>query len=167
MADKQDIIKGLHDRAWQSFDERRKHEYYFDYVVWAGYALLIAGVLGFGKEGGPLAKAAWPLRSSLTAALALLAWVHIRWLVGVAKAQRLDMVIADFYASLLRRQFELEAEFKQATENAKPMLIRYDDPTVFTKTWWELLKNYNHRAEACVTILLALAAIVVIMFYRP
>lgn len=167
MADKLDIIKGLHDRAWQSFDERRRHEYYFDYVVWAGYALFIAGALGFGKEGGPLAKATLGFLILLSVILLVLAVVHIRWLIGVARAQRLDMVIADFYASKLRGEIEIASEFTEATGNAKPMLVRYDDSTVFTQKWWRLLKNYNHQAEALVTVLLAAAAIGVIVFYAP
>jgi hypothetical protein len=186
MADKLDIIKGLHDRAWQSFDERRKHEYHFDYVIWAGYVLFIAGALGIGKES-PLATTIWGGRywwnlflvGIVVVVLIGIAFFHIRWLGGIVKAQRLDMVIADLYASELRKQFDsasgvregeagIVKEFEKVAERAKPMLIRHCDKTVFEKSWWRLLwSNTNHRSEACVTILLMIAAIGIIVLYRP
>jgi ADP-ribose pyrophosphatase len=151
------LVKGLFDRSWLSFDERRRHEYHLSYLVWATYTLFTAAAFGVVNKNSNAADLHFELVVKIltTVALLALALAHGSWIRGIARAQRRDMRVADFYGTAIRRNLKMEDLFEVTFPN-RSGFVRWNDGESF----W--LKNYNHVAELIVTLALFAAATVVL-----
>ena len=146
-----DLLKGLFDRSWQSFDERRRHEYHLSYLVWAAYVLFIAAAHGlFSKEGK--APTIGQQGVYITGgALCLVALAHFIWIHGIARTQHRDKRIADFYGTIIRNTLNIEEAFRSKLPNEK--MTRWNS----SRRW--CVANWNHLAEMMVTAAMLLAAL--------
>ncbi len=136
-----EVLLELHNQAWQSFYQRREHEYKICIAFWTLYALVISQIV------------AHPTPFSLTikllflASVILLMLLHIRWISGLASANLLDRKLAFYYGERLRElgniklpsNITIDRRYKKSNEIFS-----------FSKT----VLNWNHGAEIGVTAIL-------------
>jgi hypothetical protein len=150
-----EIIASLRDRAWVSFDERRRHEYRISLTFWAIYLGTIGFVLKL--EGSLKFETKWVLSGTMI----FLAVGYLYWNFHLAKTQQLDRTMAIYYGELL-----LEACGIQWREVYEYLRIGKKSP-VMDSTHPKLrvpeyVRNWNHLSEAAATIILAAASVLVI-----
>lgn len=170
---KSEIMSTSRDRAWFSFDERRRHEYHISLTFWAIYILTIGYVL---REGLTLGT-----RWSLAIGVWVFALLYFYWNYNLAKTQRFDLRVALFFYQRLLVASGVHEEFQNCFEpksESQSFYVKWFKtrssrfvgwPTEFPKNEFRLVdywKNWNHRSELAVTVLLALVSFCAIVFAR-
>lgn len=154
--DKQaEMISSLRDRAWASFDERRRHEYKISLTFWAIYLVTIGYVLRLEESLKPEAKLV------LSGTMLSLALVYLIWNLNLAKTQQLDRTMAIYYGDRLMESCGIKKQFYERFKIGKKTRVMgstQPKQNSFLKYVW----NWNHGSEAVVTIILAIASIAVI-----
>jgi hypothetical protein len=148
-----EIINELRARAWQSFDERRRHDYKIGLLFWG---IFITAVGGFLNLKDPLSA---EIKMGFSVGLILLAELYVRWNLGVAKLNRLDRRMAVFWADKLMQDCGVYEEFWERFPESDPSMIT---ATMKDMTFRDYLGNWNHRSCVCVTGVLTLSAIAVL-----
>jgi len=143
-----EIFKSFRDRAWASFDERRRHEYHMSLMFWAIYVATIGFVL---KETLPHG-----LKLALTGGTLVLAGLYLYWNYNLFKRQQFDLKKATYFETLLLEKCgtETSTDFEKQFDIAK-----FRQPP---KTKLAYLGNWNHVSEFVMTLVLAAASIAVI-----
>ncbi len=155
----------LHQTAWGNFQERRGSEWKISISFWTLFTIAI-GSLTVSEQ----VHLAWPQAMALIVGIALLSGIYVYWIHHLAEINDKDRRIALYYAAVVKKSIVLEQKHpdKNMAVNFTTML-----PGLSPSFWHrkeghvyglrDTFKNWNHRFEMAVTLILAALAIVSIV----
>jgi len=138
-------ITTLMQSAYDSFNDRRSYEWKLSLSIWTALALLLVGLVQTAKF-----PVSFPFSVIISAIMgAILIYLHIFFSHGVARANSIDKDVFLHY----------NKEMNKIVNLPFPKKLQDDiDNLPHNKGWWQ----WSHRSQIFITILLVMAAVVLI-----